>query len=216
MADSLPLHSNAYRFRRFLNWFPLGLAYAFLYMGRYNLTVFARVVPDDVMSKADFGDIFAAGAIVYGFGFLVTGPLVDRIGGRRGMLTGTAGAIVMNAAMGTVILGTQQWGWQLPLLSTFTVLFCFNMFFQSFGAISIVTVKAPWFHVRERGTFSTTNTSAPERSVIETMASITLARLSPIHPPPLVENGWHAGDAKITLMRCARASMRLPSTLKRW
>jgi MFS transporter, OPA family, glycerol-3-phosphate transporter len=85
----------------------------------------------------------------------VTGPLVDRIGGRRGMLTGTAGAIVMNASMGTVLLGTQQWGWQLPLLTTFTVLFCLNMFFQSFGAISIVTVKAPWFHVRERGTFST-------------------------------------------------------------
>ena len=29
------------------------------------------------------------------------------------------------------------------------------MYFQSFGAVAIVTVKAPWFHVRERGTFST-------------------------------------------------------------
>ena len=34
-----PAHSAAFRKRRFLNWFPLGLAYAFLYMGRYNLNV---------------------------------------------------------------------------------------------------------------------------------------------------------------------------------
>jgi len=124
-------------------------------MGRYNLTVFKRVVPDEVMSKQEFGAIFAAGAIVYGFGFLITGPLVDRVGGRRGMLIGTAGAIVMNAAIGFTLLGTQQWGWDIPILGAITVLFCANMFFQSFGAISIVTVKAPWFHVRERGTFST-------------------------------------------------------------
>jgi OPA family glycerol-3-phosphate transporter-like MFS transporter len=26
-----------------------------------------------------------------------------------------------------------------------------NMYFQSFGAVSIVKVNAPWFHVRERG-----------------------------------------------------------------
>ena len=30
-------HSEAFKRRRFLNWFPLGLTYAFLYMGRYNL-----------------------------------------------------------------------------------------------------------------------------------------------------------------------------------
>ncbi|MEE2904344.1 MAG: MFS transporter [Myxococcota bacterium] len=155
MTTAAPTHSQAFRTRRFLNWFPLGLAYAFLYMGRYNLTVFKRVVPDDVMTKQEFGAIFAAGAIVYGFGFLVTGPLVDRFGGRRGMLIGTAGAIFMNAGIGVALLGTQQWGWELALLPVVTALFCGNMFFQSFGAISIVTVKAPWFHVRERGTFST-------------------------------------------------------------
>ena len=32
-------HSIAYRQRRFINWFSIGLAYAFLYMARYNLTV---------------------------------------------------------------------------------------------------------------------------------------------------------------------------------
>ena len=30
-------HTAAFRRRRVLNWLPLGLTYAFLYMGRYNL-----------------------------------------------------------------------------------------------------------------------------------------------------------------------------------
>ena len=32
-------HSARFRKRRILNWLPLGLTYAFLYMGRYNLMV---------------------------------------------------------------------------------------------------------------------------------------------------------------------------------
>ena len=32
-------HSAAYRKRRVFNWLPLGMTYAFLYMGRYNIKV---------------------------------------------------------------------------------------------------------------------------------------------------------------------------------
>jgi len=32
-------HGPWFLSRRFINWFPLGMTYAFLYMGRYNLTV---------------------------------------------------------------------------------------------------------------------------------------------------------------------------------
>ena len=32
-------HSRWFMVRRFINWFPLGMTYAFLYMGRYNLNV---------------------------------------------------------------------------------------------------------------------------------------------------------------------------------
>ena len=32
-------HSEAFKRRRVMNWLPLGLTYAFLYMGRYNLKV---------------------------------------------------------------------------------------------------------------------------------------------------------------------------------
>ncbi|HPB96648.1 MAG TPA: MFS transporter, partial [Polyangiaceae bacterium] len=44
-------HSAAFRRRRVLNWLPLGLAYAFLYMGRYNLKVSQHVF--EQMTNAD-------------------------------------------------------------------------------------------------------------------------------------------------------------------
>lgn len=154
MDATVTLHSSAFRRRRFFNWFPLGLAYAFLYMGRYNLTV-AKGALGDLMSKADFGDIFGIGAIVYGFAFVINGPLTDRVGGRRAMLIGVFGSILMNIAMGTVLYGRTQLGWQIPIKTIFVPLYAANMYFQSFGAVAIVTTKAPWFHVTERGTFST-------------------------------------------------------------
>jgi OPA family glycerol-3-phosphate transporter-like MFS transporter len=132
----------------------MGLAYAFLYMGRYNLTV-AQNALGDVITKDDFGQMFAVGAVVYGFSFLINGPLVDRFGGRRGMLIGVFGALVANLLMGLVLYSRVHWGWGLPVIPMFTFLYACNMYFQSFGAVSIVTVKAPWFHVHERGSFST-------------------------------------------------------------
>lgn len=71
--DGKPVHSRAYRWRRFLNWFPLGLTYAFLYMGRYNLTVSKNAL-GELMTKADFGAIFGAGTLTYAFAFLSTAP----------------------------------------------------------------------------------------------------------------------------------------------
>ena len=83
-------HSDAYRRRRVLNWLPLGLTYAFLYMGRYNLKVSKHAfetMKDDVggslMGNADFAAIFLVGVVVYGFSFLINGPLTDRMGGKN-------------------------------------------------------------------------------------------------------------------------------------
>src|SRR5690349_21713531 len=134
MDQASPVHSTAFRVRRVLNWFPLGLAYAFLYMGRYNLTV-AKTALGDLMTKADFGTIFGVGAIVYGVSFLVNGPLTDRIGGRKTMLIGVLGSIAMNALMGLVLYGRVNWGLELPIVSTFIVIYAANMYFQSFGAV---------------------------------------------------------------------------------
>lgn len=140
--------------RRMMNWLPMGFAYAFLYMGRYNLTV-AKNALGDLMTKGDFGTISLVGSWTYALAFLVNGPLVDRLGGRFGMLVGVAGAMAANIAMGVVFFGIANWGWTVSLVPVLSVLFAINMYFQAFGAVSIVTVKAPWFYVHERGSFST-------------------------------------------------------------
>ncbi len=54
-------HAPWFLSRRFINWFPLGMTYSFLYMGRYNLTV-AKNALGTLMTKEEFGLIFAAPA----------------------------------------------------------------------------------------------------------------------------------------------------------
>ncbi len=154
-TSALPSHSPEFRRRRFLNWFPMGLTYAFLYMGRYNLTV-AKGALGDLMTKEDFGIIFGAGTFVYAFAFLLNGPLVDRMGGRRGMLIAASGAMVANLLMAGYLFHVVSSGKadEAPLRLVFSLLYAGNMYFQSFGAVSIVKVNAHWFHVRERGGFS--------------------------------------------------------------
>lgn len=146
-------HSDAFRRRRVLNWLPLGLTYAFLYMGRYNLTV-SKNAFGSLMTNEDFGTIFAWGTVTYGVAFLINGPLTDRWGGRVTILISAAGSAVMNVLMGVATWGILTQGWDPGNLTLmFSVLYAVNMYFQSFGAVSIVKVNASWFHVRERGVF---------------------------------------------------------------
>jgi len=158
-------HSAAFRRRRVLNWLPLGLTYAFLYMGRYNLKVskFAFEEMQDasggaLMGNDDFGIIFAVGTVVYGCSFVVNGPLTDRIGGKIAILLGAGGSGIMNLFMGlcAMSLVRESAGSEFiaeNFLVLFSVLYGLNMYFQSFGAVAVVKVNAPWFHVRERGVF---------------------------------------------------------------
>jgi len=107
------------------------------------------------LNETQFG-LLAATPILTGSLFrLPLGMLTDKIGGRAAMLVGTAGALLVNFAMGLALYGMANWGWTISLFWMFTILYAVNMHFQSYGAVAIVTVKAPWFHVRERGTFST-------------------------------------------------------------
>ncbi|NUN13799.1 MAG: MFS transporter [Myxococcales bacterium] len=154
-TSPMPNHTSAFRLRRFWNWFPMGLAYAFLYMGRYNLTV-AKSSLGILMSKEDFGVIFGVGTLVYGVSFLLNGPLTDRIGGRLALLASVLGSAFMNAAMGIYVQNTLSASDpdQNNLRLWLSVMYGVNMYFQSFGAVAIVKVNAHWFHVRERGGFS--------------------------------------------------------------
>lgn len=141
-------HSPAFLKRRTFNWLPLGLTYAFLYMGRYNLTVAKNALGTDI-SNADFGTIFGIGTWVYGCSFLLNGPLTDRWGGRKTILISSVGSAIANVLMGWVVFN----GSKEMLVPGLTLCYALNMYFQSFGAVSIVKVNAAWFHVRERGTF---------------------------------------------------------------
>lgn len=145
-------HSRKFMIRRFINWFPLGMTYAFLYMARYNLNVSKNAL-GSMMSKEDFGLIFGAGTITYGLSFLLNGPLVDKIGGKKGIIIAALGSCLMNGLMGVVTYLYLHNRLAANLTVVFSILYSLNMFFQSYGAVSIIKVKAYWFHVRERGVF---------------------------------------------------------------
>ena len=158
-------HSKAFLKRRILNWLPLGLTYAFLYMGRYNLKVskfaFEQMKgggSEALMNNAAFGWIFGVGTIVYGCSFLINGPLTDRFGGRFSILVGAGGSAFANLLMGLASWTLLERGIAHQFVAQhfvvlFSALYGVNMYFQSFGAVAIVKVNAPWFHVRERGVF---------------------------------------------------------------
>ncbi|MCC6746991.1 MAG: MFS transporter [Deltaproteobacteria bacterium] len=148
MTDALLAHSAAFRRRRVFNWFPLGLAYAFLYMGRYSY-IPAKDELERLMDNAALGIVGTVGAVVYGVSFLLNGPLTERFGGRRAMLIATMGSALVNLAIGLMLAV----GWTQNFLVSYAVLLGVNMYFQSFAAIAIVKVNAAWFHVRERGVF---------------------------------------------------------------
>ena len=146
-------HSGWFLSRRFINWLPLGMSYAFLCMGRYNLNV-AQGALGPLMPNQDFGIIFAAGTWAYALSFLVNGPLIDKkIGGKYAMLIATLGSSLANVALGILTWLITVKHLHVSIVLSFSVIYSVNMYFQSFGAMSIIKVKAYWFHVRERGVF---------------------------------------------------------------
>ena len=150
-AGEAPKHSFAYKRRRFFNWFVLGLTYASYYVGRYNLNVVKPYVEKHYLlgSQGKFGLIGLCGFWTYAASELVNGPLTDRLGGRKAILIGAVGAGSFNFLIGLLFLGP----FGAHILLGMSLLYSLNMLFQSFGAMSVVKVNAPWFHVRERGGF---------------------------------------------------------------
>ncbi len=149
-SGGAPVHSGAYRTRRILNWFPLGLTYATYYMGRYNFNVVKGQMGSMFhLDKAQMGIIATAGFWTYAVSVLLNGPIADRIGGRKAILIGAVGAIAINLLIGLLFLN----GWTTKIVVGMSLLYSVNMYFQSFGAASVVKVNASWFHVKERGVF---------------------------------------------------------------
>src|SRR5580698_10188143 len=128
-------HSRWFMMRRFINWFPLGMTYAFLYMGQYNLNV-AKNGLGTLMSNRDFGIIFAVGTWTYALSFLINGPLVDKIGGKRGIIIAAVGASLANIMLGVLIYFYATNQLKMNMVVAFSTIYGLNMYFQSYGAVS--------------------------------------------------------------------------------
>jgi OPA family glycerol-3-phosphate transporter-like MFS transporter len=167
-----PRREPAFRLRRLQNWFFLGLMYGFFYMSRYNFSAVQAAVAEQFgWSYSDYGSIISAGLLTYGCAVFFNGPLADRIGGKRAILIGAAGAAVFNVLFGlchlllirpATIVGDQV---VIPaelasgmssstVIAMFAVLWACNHYFQSCGALSIVKINAAWFRISERGQFA--------------------------------------------------------------
>jgi OPA family glycerol-3-phosphate transporter-like MFS transporter len=136
-----------FRARRGLNWVSLGLMYAAYYLCRYNFRWAAPDLQKEYnFNYTDITQILSCWFWAYGIGQLVNGLLSDRIGGRRSMLIGAVGTIIMNLAFGAASFG--------GTFTTFSMIWLVSGYFQAFGAPGMIKINAAWFSRTERGTFS--------------------------------------------------------------
>src|SRR5687768_5102477 len=156
------VHPPGFTARRRTNWIFLGLMYGFFYMSRYNLAAIQAAMKEMYgWSNADYGKIVSAATFVYGSAVFLNGPLADKIGGKRAILLGSAGAALFNFLFGACFLflgqaAVVQKGVVITppvytrgmtastMIASFAVLWGANHYFQSFGALSIVKINAAW------------------------------------------------------------------------
>src|SRR3989440_8090082 len=139
-------HPPGFRARRGLNWTFVGLLYTSFYTCRYNLAIANKSISDEFgFNKGQMGSIITTALLAYAFGQIINGLLTDRLGGKRAMLIGAAGTVVMNIVFGFASF----WG----LLPLFMVVRGIDGYLQSFGAPGMVKINAAWFARTERGRF---------------------------------------------------------------
>jgi len=140
-------HPPGFRRRRGLNWAFIGLLYTSFYMCRYNLPLAGGVIRREFgFSRAQLGTIITTQLLAYACGQIINGLLTDRFGGKRAMLIGATGTIVMNILFGVASF----WG----LLSLFIVIRGIDGYLQAFGSPGMVKINAAWFRHTERGSFA--------------------------------------------------------------
>ena len=147
MSAPIGQHPPGFRARRGLNWVFVGLLYTSFYTCRYNLAIANKSISDEFgFNKSQMGSIITTALLAYAFGQILNGLLTDRLGGKRAMLIGAAGTIIMNVLFGFASF----WG----LLWLFVVIRGIDGYLQSFGAPGMVKINAAWFAPNERGRFA--------------------------------------------------------------
>src|SRR5437588_2088360 len=140
-------HPPGFRARRGLNWTFVGLLYTSFYTCRYNLAIANKSISDEFgFNKTQMGTIITTALLAYACGQIINGLLTDRLGGKRAMLIGAAGTVIMNTIFGFASF----WG----LLWLFVVIRGIDGYMQSFGAPGMVKINAAWFRPTERGSFA--------------------------------------------------------------
>ena len=148
-SASFPPHQypQGFRARRGLNWGFLGLLYTSFYMCRYNFSIANKAISGEFgFSRAEMGYIITTSLFAYACGQIINGLLTDHIGGKRAMLIGAAGTIVMNILFGAASFA--------GMLGLFIAIRGVDGYLQAFGAPGMVKINTAWFRHRERGRFS--------------------------------------------------------------
>src|SRR5215468_5574724 len=140
-------HPPGFRARRGLNWGFLGLLYTSFYMCRYNFSIANKSISTEFdFSREQMGYIITTALFAYACGQIINGLLTDHIGGKRAMLIGAAGTIVMNLLFGAASFA--------GMLGLFVAIRGLDGYLQAFGAPGMVKINAAWFARLERGRFS--------------------------------------------------------------
>ena len=141
------VYPPGFRPRRGLNWVSLGLLYTSFYMCRYNFSIANKSISEEFgFTRAEMGYIITTALFAYACGQIINGLLTDRLGGKRAMLIGAAGTIVMNVLFGAASFA--------GMLGLFIAIRGVDGYLQAFGAPGMVKINAAWFARRERGRFS--------------------------------------------------------------
>ena len=128
-------HAPGFRARRGLNWGSIGLMYAAYYLCRYNFPIANASIADEFhFSETQMGLIISCTQWAYAIGQMVNGFLTDRIGGRKAMLIGGVGTVILNLLFGVA----STWGGTDPskgfMFASLMIVWRLNGYLQSFGA----------------------------------------------------------------------------------
>jgi len=117
------------------------IGYIAYYICRGNLSVALPLLSDAFhYSNTELSYILTFSELAYVLGKFTTGPLADKLGGKRIFLLGLAGAIVFNLVF--------------PFLSTllmFTLVWCFCRYFLSMGWGGIIKTMGEWYEPERNG-----------------------------------------------------------------
>ena len=142
--------TRRYQVARLRNWLAAGLVYVIFYQARYAATISNTHETRELMgvSPAQYGSILTAGFWTYAVWTGLNGHVLDRVGGRRGMLIGCLGCATSCACIAVAMRLRVPPFWAIVLLNSL------NMGLASLAALSVLRINVEWYTKAERGVFS--------------------------------------------------------------